>query len=110
MCVASGECSTSTGSNPKDPTRSKIRSPPPSRPDTVLPHEAAAPGPDGPAASAPAGLVGALVAEVPAVQLPAALPKRGLATLVRPGDEAVERDRHVAGGVRHRDSSEGVDD
>jgi hypothetical protein len=25
-----------------------------------------------------------------------------LATLVRPGDEAVERDRHVTGGVRHR--------
>ncbi len=31
MCVASGECSTSTGSNPKDPTPSKIRSPDPSR-------------------------------------------------------------------------------
>src|SRR4029450_7443710 len=31
MCVASGECSTSTGSNPKSPTPSKIRSPDPSR-------------------------------------------------------------------------------
>src|SRR5215218_5650075 len=31
MCVASGECSTSTGSNPNDPTPSKIRSPDPSR-------------------------------------------------------------------------------
>ena len=43
----------------------------------------------------------ALVAEVPAVELPSALPKRVLATLVRPCDETVERDRHVAGGVRH---------
>ena len=27
MCVASGECKTSTGSNPNDSTPSKIRSP-----------------------------------------------------------------------------------
>src|ERR1700677_924888 len=36
------------------------------------------------------------------MDLPPALPQRILPTLVRPGDEAVERDRHVAGGVRHR--------
>jgi hypothetical protein len=31
MCVAGGECSTSKGSNPRDSTPSKIRSPDPSR-------------------------------------------------------------------------------
>src|SRR5207302_3386057 len=36
------------------------------------------------------------------MDLSAALPQRILPALVRPGDEAVERDRHVAGGVRHR--------
>ena len=47
------------------------------------------------------------VAEVPGVELPSALPERVLATLVRPGDEAVERDRHVTGGVRHPRPFEG---
>src|SRR5205085_10594868 len=48
------------------------------------------------------GVVRALVAEVPVMDLPAALPQRILPALVWPGDETVERDRHVAGGVRHR--------
>src|SRR4051794_14892252 len=48
------------------------------------------------------GVVGPRVADVPAVQLPPPLAQGVLAALVRPGDEAVQRDRHVAGGVRHR--------
>ena len=47
------------------------------------------------------GIVGALVAQVPGVQLPPALAQGVLAALLRPGDEAVERDRHVARGVGH---------
>src|SRR4051812_8945320 len=48
------------------------------------------------------GIVGSRVADVPAVQLTPPLAQGVLAALVRPGDEAVQRDRHVAGGVRHR--------
>src|SRR4051812_49577302 len=48
------------------------------------------------------GIVGSRVADVPAVQLQPPFAQGVLAALVRPGDEAVERDRHVAGGVRHR--------
>src|SRR3954468_12527140 len=80
------------------------------RPEHVAAHDVGAARAHEPADSGLVGLVGALVAEVPAVELPSALPKRVLATLVRSGDETVERDRHVAGGVRHRDPSEGVDD
>src|SRR6202021_621185 len=97
MCVASGECSTSMGSNPKDSTPSKIRSPDPSRtgamssvsssttpaptpgppagapPEHVGAHEVRAAGAHEPAGRRLVGLVGALVAEVPAVQLDSAL-------------------------------------
>src|SRR5437588_834333 len=48
------------------------------------------------------GLGGALVAEMPAMELTPTLTEWILAALVGPGDETVERDRHVAGGVRHR--------
>src|SRR5262249_47199039 len=39
--------------------------------------------------------------EMPAMQLDAAEPERMLEALVGTGDEAVERDRHVAGGCAH---------
>src|SRR3954465_12048760 len=71
------------------------------RPQHVAAHDVGAARAHEPAGSGLVGLVGALVAEVPGVELPSALPERVLATLVRPGDETVERDRHVAGGVRH---------
>src|SRR5215216_91341 len=77
------------------------------RPEHVAAHEVSAARAHEPAGRRLVGLVGALVAEVPAVELPSALPERVLATLVRPGDETVERDRHVARGVRHRDPFEG---
>src|SRR5919198_1295491 len=48
------------------------------------------------------GVVGALVAEMPAMELAPTLAEWILAALVGPSDVAVERDRHVAGGVRHR--------
>ncbi len=50
----------------------------------------------------PVGFVGALVAQVPRVELPPALAQRVLATLLWPGDEAVERNRHMARGVLHQ--------
>src|SRR6478735_967781 len=49
---------------------------------------------------------GSRVADVPAVQLQPPLAQRVLAALLRPGDEAVQRDRYVAGGVRHREPPE----
>src|SRR4051812_18845354 len=71
------------------------------RPEHVAAHDVGAARAHEPAGSGLVGLVGALVAEVPAVELPSALAERVLATLVGPGDETVERDRHVAGGVGH---------
>src|SRR5262249_42077152 len=53
------------------------------------------------------GVVGALVAEMPAVELAPPLAEWILAALVGPSDETVERDRHVAGGIRHRRPLEG---
>ena len=47
-------------------------------------------------------LVRALVPKVPAVKLEAPLAEGVFAALIRPGDEAVEGDRHVAGGIGHR--------
>src|SRR5215203_5713043 len=196
MCVASGECKTSTGSNPNDSTPSKIRSPEPSttgatssvsssttpamrawctveappamstppspaglarlcvsgveaagdevegrpafhldrlvsvtgehkhrrvvrrlgtppaapvliplaadRPEHVPPHDVGAAWAHEPAGRRRVGVVGALVAEMPSVELAPAFAEWILAALVGPSDETVERDRHVAGGVRHR--------
>src|SRR4051812_30525994 len=48
------------------------------------------------------GGVGALVAEMPGMELSPTLAEWMLAALVGPSDETVERDRHVAGRVRHR--------
>jgi diketogulonate reductase-like aldo/keto reductase len=47
-----------------------------------------------------------LIDTAPAVQFPPPLAQGVLAALVRPGDEAVQRHRHVAGGVRHREPPE----
>src|SRR4051794_13233353 len=116
MCVASGECSTSTGSMPSDATPSKIRSPDPSktgahrlagvmgehehrsvvrrlrspppapvlvpltadRPEHVAAHEVGATRTHEPGGRRLVGLVGALVAQMPGVQLPPALAQRVL--------------------------------
>src|SRR6185503_19563725 len=72
------------------------------RPEHVAAHDVGPARSHEPALCRRVGVVRALVAEVPAMDLPAALPQRILPALVRPGDEAVERDRHVAGAVRHR--------
>src|ERR671916_1637013 len=56
------------------------------RPEHVAAHDVGAARAHEPAGSDLVRLVGALVAEVPAVELPSAPPKRVLATLVRPGD------------------------
>src|ERR1700712_2621181 len=50
----------------------------------------------------------ARVADVPAVQLESALAQWILQALFGAGNEAVERNRHVAGGVRHRHLPEAV--
>src|SRR5664279_5887315 len=62
------------------------------RPEPVAAHDIGAARAHEPAGRGLVGLVGALVAEVPAVELESALPERVLATLVWPGDETVERD------------------
>ena len=72
------------------------------RPEHVAAHHVGPARSHEPALCRRVGVVRALVAEVPAMDLPAALPQRILPALVRPGDEAIERDRHVAGGVRHQ--------
>src|SRR5664279_61182 len=56
----------------------------------------------------PVGLGRVWVAHVPAVQLAAALAQRIVPALLGPRDEAVERDRHVAGGVGHQHLSDVV--
>src|SRR3954451_4563718 len=72
------------------------------RPEHVPPHDVRAARAHQPAGRRRVSVVGALVAEMPAMKLAPALTEWMLAALVRAGDEAVERDRHVAGGVRHR--------
>src|SRR3954470_11294611 len=72
------------------------------RPEHVAAHDVGPARSHQPARCRRVGVVRALVAEVPAMDLPAALPQRILPALIRAGDEAVERNRHVAGGVRHR--------
>src|SRR5919106_841964 len=72
------------------------------RPEHVAAHDVGPARSHEPALCRRVGVVRALVAEVPAMDLPAALPQRILPALVRPGDEAVQRDRHVAGRAWHR--------
>ena len=70
------------------------------RPEHVAAHDVGAARAHEPAGRRLVGLVGALVAEVPGVELPPALAERVLATLLWPGDEAIERNGHVAGRVQ----------
>src|SRR5947209_295147 len=70
------------------------------RPEHVPPHDVRAARAHEPAGRSRVGVVGTLVAEMPAVELAPTLAERILATLVGPSDETVERDRHVAGRVR----------
>src|SRR4051795_11732488 len=72
------------------------------RPEHVPPHDVRAARAHEPAGRRGVGVVGALVAEMPAMELAPTLAEGILAALVGPSDETVERDRHVAGGVRHR--------
>src|SRR5918992_547505 len=72
------------------------------RPEHVPPHDVRAARAHEPAGRRRVGVVGALVAEMPAMELAPTLAEWILAALVGPSDETVERDRHVAGGVRHR--------
>src|SRR5436309_5773194 len=71
------------------------------RPEHVPPHDVRAARAHEPACRRRVGVVGALVAEMPAVELAPTLAEWILAALVGPSDETVERDRHVAGRVRH---------
>src|SRR3954447_7210759 len=71
------------------------------RPEHVPPHDVRAARAHEPVGRRRVGVVGALVAEMPGMDLAPTLAERTLATLVGPSDETVERDRHVAGGVRH---------
>src|SRR5436853_2187273 len=72
------------------------------RPEHVPPHDVRAARAHEPAGRRRVGVVGTLVAEMPAMELAPTLAEWILAALVGPSDETVERDRHVAGGVRHR--------
>src|SRR3989454_7226013 len=71
------------------------------RPEHVPPHDVRAARAHEPAGRRRVGVVGALVAEMPTVELAPAFAQWILAALVGPSDETVERDRHVAGGGRH---------
>src|SRR3954467_3431758 len=75
---------------------------PADRPEHVPPHDVRAARAHEPAGRGRVGVVGALVAEMPAMELAPALPQRIVAALIGPGDETVERYRHVARRVRHR--------
>src|SRR5947209_20550488 len=72
------------------------------RPEHVPPHDVGAARAHEPAGRRRVGVVGALVAEMPAMELAPTLAEWILAALVGPSDETVERDRHVTGRVRHR--------
>src|SRR5215213_495736 len=75
---------------------------PADRPEHVPPHDVGAAWAHEPAGRRRVAVVGALVAEMPTVELAPPFAQWILAALVGPSDETVERDRHVAGGVRHR--------
>src|SRR5215213_1610089 len=72
------------------------------RPEHVPPHDVRAARAHEPAGRRRVGVVGALIAEMPTMELAPTLAEWILAALVAPSDETVERDRHVAGRVRHR--------
>src|SRR6476620_5232549 len=72
------------------------------RPEHVPPHDVRAARTHEPVGRRRIGVVGALVAEMPGMELAPSLTEWILAALVGASDETVERDRHVAGGVRHR--------
>src|SRR5207253_3475064 len=72
------------------------------RPEHVPPHDVRAARAHEPVGRRRVGVVGALVAEMPGMKLAPSLTEWILAALVGASDETVERDRHVAGGVRHR--------
>src|SRR3954469_23886343 len=72
------------------------------RPEHVPPHDVGAAWAHEPAGRRRVGVVGALVAEMPTVELTPAFAEWILAALLGASDETIERDRHVAGGVRHR--------
>src|SRR3954469_4484945 len=72
------------------------------RPEHVAPHDVRAARTHEPVGRRRVGVVGALVAEMPGMDLAPSLTEWILAALVGSSDETVERDRHVAGGVRHR--------
>src|SRR3954447_17930717 len=72
------------------------------RPEHVAPHDVRAARAHEPAGRRRVGVVGARVAEMPGMELASTLAEWMLAALVGASDETVERDRHVAGGVRHR--------
>src|SRR4029077_17381993 len=72
------------------------------RPEHVAAHDVGPARSHQPAFGGRISLVRPLVAKVPTMNLPTPPPQRILPTLVRPGDKTVERDRHVAGGVRHQ--------
>src|SRR5215213_5799806 len=69
------------------------------RSEHVPPHDVRAARAHEPSGRRRIGVVGALVAEMPAMDLAPTLAEWFLAALVGPSDETVERDRHVAGGV-----------
>src|SRR5262249_24284569 len=72
------------------------------RTEHIPPHDVGAAWAHEPAGRRRVGVVGTLVAKMPTVELAPAFAEWILAALVEPSDETVERDRHVAGGVRHR--------
>src|SRR4051812_27890255 len=77
------------------------------RPEHVAAHYVGATRAHEPTGRGLVGLVGALVvAQVPAVQLHPASAQWVVATLLWPGDEAVERNRHMARGVLHQNPPE----
>src|SRR5688572_5427399 len=71
------------------------------RPEHVPPHDVRAARAHEPVGRRRVGVVGALVAEMPGMELAPTLTEWIIAALVGPSDETVERDGHVAGGVRH---------
>src|SRR5947208_7055214 len=71
------------------------------RPEHVPPHDVRAARAHEPVGRRRVGVVGALVAEMPGMELAPTLTEWIIAALVGPSDEIVARDRHVAGGVRH---------
>lgn len=88
------------GSAPHQPDQSSSQSPADGA-EHVPPHHVRTPRAHEPATRGCVGVSGARVAEVPGVRLQPAPAQGVVPALVRPGDEAVERDRHVAGRVRH---------